>query len=133
MTHRLGDILGERGHFGRERTLIALRKRYYWPRMSRFIASYVRGCDVCHRVKPTNEQPFGKLEQLDIPEERWARIGLDFITKLPKSKTGNDCIISIIDHLTKRAHFIPTTEAGLTAENFAKLFCDFYIRLHGVP
>lgn len=121
------------GHFGRERTCMALRKRYYWPRMARTVASYVRGCDVCHRIKPSNEKPFGKLEQLEIPDERWSRIGIDFITKLPKSKNGHDCIVSIVDHLTKRAHFLSTTESGLTSEAFAKTFCNFYIRLHGVP
>jgi hypothetical protein len=71
------------GHFGRERTGLALRKRFYWPRMARFVAAYVRGCDICHRIKPTNEKPFGMLEPLAIPEERWSRIGIDFITELP--------------------------------------------------
>ena len=121
------------GHFGRERTGMAIRKRYYWPRMSRMVASYVRGCDICHRVKPSNEKPFGQLEPLEIPEERWSRIGIDFITKLPKSQAGHDCIVSVVDHLTKRAHFLPAVESGLTSEHFAKTFCDFYVRLHGVP
>ena len=97
------------------------------------VARYVRGCDVCHRIKPANTKPFGKLEQLEIPEERWSRIGIDFITKLPVSTAGYDCIITIIDHLTKRAHFLPATESGLTAEGFATIFCNFYVRLHGVP
>jgi hypothetical protein len=124
-------VLG--GHFGRERTAAALRKRFYWPKMARTVAAYVKGCDVCHRVKPVNERPFGKLEQLAIPETRWSRIGIDLVTKLPRTKAGHDCIITIVDHLTKRAHFLPATEAGLSADAFAKLFVDFYLRLHGVP
>ena len=121
------------GHFGRERTGMALRKRYFWPRLSRMVAGYVRGCDVCHRVKPSNEKPFGELEQLAIPEERWSRIGIDFITKLPRSANGNDCVVSVIDHLTKRAHFWPAKEGGLTSEAFAGMFCRKYVSLHGVP
>ena len=88
---------------------------------------------MCHRIKPSNEKPFGKLEQLAIPEERWSRIGIDFITKLPQSADGNDCVISVIDHLTKRTHFWATKERGLTSESFAKIFCNQYVRLHGVP
>ena len=97
------------------------------------VARYVRGCDVCHRVKPPNEKPFGKLQQLEVPEERWSRIGVDFVTKLPRSAKQNDCIITIVDHLTKRAHFIAAQESGLTAEKFATIFCETYVRLHGVP
>jgi nucleoside-diphosphate-sugar epimerase len=41
--------------------------------------------------------------------------------------------VSIIDHLTKRAHFLPLTEKGLTARTFAAKFTEFYIRLHAVP
>jgi hypothetical protein len=62
-----------------------------------------------------------------------AVLGLIFITKLPTTSEGHDCIVSIIDHLTKRVHFLPLTEKGLTAETFSKLFYEFYIRLHGVP
>lgn len=85
----------------------------------------------CHHAKPVNHKPFGKLEQLDIPGQRWSRIGIDFI-KLPTSTGGHDAIVYII-HLTKRAHFLPLTEKGLTAEAFSKIFYDFYIRLHGIP
>jgi hypothetical protein len=50
------------GHFERERTTMTLGWRYYWPRMSRTVATYVRGYDICHRVKLPNEKLFGELE-----------------------------------------------------------------------
>jgi hypothetical protein len=74
------------GHFGRERTLLALTRRFYWPGMARTVASYVRSCDVCSRVKVANWKPFGELQQLAVPDHRWSRIGIDFITKLPATK-----------------------------------------------
>jgi hypothetical protein len=94
------------GHFGTLRTHAAVARRFLWPRQFQEVKRYVRGCGVCARTKPSNQKPFGLLQPLDIPEERWRRINLDFITKLPTTARGNDTIITIIDALTKRAHWI---------------------------
>jgi hypothetical protein len=121
------------GHFGTLRTHAAVARRFFWPRQFKEIKRYVRGCGVCARTKPSNEKPFGLLQLLDIPEERWRRINIDFITKLPTTARGNDTIITIIDALTKRAHWIAAKEAELTAGKFAEIFRDEYVRLHGLP
>jgi hypothetical protein len=57
------------GHFGRERTYLSLHRRYFWPCIAWIITAYVKSYDICHCIKPTNDKPFGKLEQLEIPEE----------------------------------------------------------------
>lgn len=75
----------------------------------------IRGCDVCHRTKPPTRKPLGELEQLQTSNEWCTKIGVDFVTKLPWSVEGFDCVISVIDHLTNTK------------------FCDVYVRLHGVP
>jgi hypothetical protein len=121
------------GHFGTLRTHAAVARRFFWPRQFQEIKRYVRRCGVCARTKPSNEKPFGLLQPLDIPEERWRRINIDFVTKLPTTARGNDTIITIIDALTKRAHWIPTRETELTATKFAEIFRDAYVRLHGLP
>ena len=121
------------GHCGIERTASALARRFFWPRMYQEVKQYVRGCASCHRAKPFNQRPYGLLQPLEIPAERWKRINIDFIVKLPKSSSGNDTIITFIDGLTKRAHWIATCERTLTAERFAEIFVDFYFRLHGLP
>ena len=46
---------------------------------------------------------------------------MDLINKMGKAKADNDCIVSIVDLLTKRVHFTTTTEKELTAEMLAKL------------
>ena len=121
------------GHFGIERTASALARRFFWPRMYQEVKQYVRGCTSCHRAKPFNQRPYGLLQPLEIPAERWKRINIDFIVKLPTSSSGNDTIITFIDGLTKRAHWIATCERTLTAERFAEIFVDFYFRLQRLP
>jgi hypothetical protein len=97
------------------------------------VRRYVQGCEACQRAKPSNHKPYGFLQPLDISEERWRRINVDFITKLPTTTNGNDTIITFINGLTMRAHWVATKEETLTAKKFPELFVEHYFRLHGIP
>jgi hypothetical protein len=57
-----------------------------------------------------------------VPKDRWRRINIDFITKLPTTEAGNDTIVTFIEGMTKRAHWVATKEDSLTAQRFAELF-----------
>jgi hypothetical protein len=57
---------------------------------------------------------------------------MDFIVQLPRTQTGFDAILVVVDRLTKMTHFCPTTTT-VTAEGTAKLFRDYVWKLHGVP
>lgn len=57
---------------------------------------------------------------------------MDFITGLPKSGTGYDMIMVVVDRFSKMAHFIPAHKR-LNAAACARLFSDNVIKLHGVP
>lgn len=100
--------------------------------MKREIASYVAKCDVCQRVKAEHQRPAGLLQPLQVPEWKWDRVGMDFVTGLPRSSRGHDSIWVIVDHLTKMSHFIPvsTTYGG---DKLASLYIERIVSLHGVP
>ena len=76
--------------------------------MGRYIAKYVKGCDLCNRTKTFPTAPAGKLMPNRILDCRWQIISVDLITELPQSH-GYDSILVAVDRLGKRAHFIPTT------------------------
>ena len=69
-----------------------LKKLYLRPNMKADIATYVGKCLICAKVKVEYQKPSGLLMQLDIPEWKWERITMDFISKLPKAKGGHDTI-----------------------------------------
>ena len=100
--------------------------------MKREIASYVAKCDVCQQVKVEHQRPVGRLQPLKVPEWKWDKIGMDFVTGLPRSSKGHASIRVIFDHLTKVAHFIPvnTTYDG---NKLASLYIERIVSLHGVP
>ncbi|GKB86684.1 putative reverse transcriptase domain-containing protein, partial [Tanacetum coccineum] len=92
-------------HPGEDKMYHDLRDMYWWPGMKRDIATYVSKCITCSKVKAEHQRPSGLLQQPEIPEWKWDKITLDFITKLPKMKSGHDTIWVIVDRLTKSAYF----------------------------
>ncbi|GJS54308.1 putative reverse transcriptase domain-containing protein [Tanacetum coccineum] len=77
-------------------------------------------------------RPSGLLQQLEIPEWKWEKIAMDFITKLPRSSSGHDAIWVIVDRLTKLAHFLAIRE-DYSMEKLARLYIDEIVARHGVP
>jgi len=119
------------GHGGRWKTTELVGRNYWWPGMTKQVAKYVEGCNLCQRHKNRTEAPAGKLMPNSIPEKPWRHISADFIVKLPLAQ-GYDTILVVCDCLTKMAHFIPTTEKT-TAAGLARLFRDNVWKLHGLP
>ncbi|GJV76743.1 putative reverse transcriptase domain-containing protein [Tanacetum coccineum] len=97
-------------HPGADKMYHDLRDMFWWPRMKRDIATYVSKCLTCSKVKAYHQRPSGLLQQPEIPEWKWDKITMDFITKLPRSKNGHDTIWVIVDRLTKSAHFLAIRE-----------------------
>ncbi|GJZ66717.1 putative reverse transcriptase domain-containing protein [Tanacetum coccineum] len=87
-----------------------IRALYWWPNMKANIATYVSKCLTCAKVKAEHQKPSSLLVQPNIPEWKWEKITMDFVTKLPKTANGYDTIWVIIDRLTKFAHFLPMRE-----------------------
>ncbi|GJZ14971.1 putative reverse transcriptase domain-containing protein [Tanacetum coccineum] len=78
------------------------------------------------------QKPSGLLVQPEIPQWKWENITMDFVTKLPKTKTGQDTIWVIVDHLTKSAHFLPMREDD-TLEKLTRQYLKEVVSKHGVP
>nr|GEZ83445.1 reverse transcriptase domain-containing protein [Tanacetum cinerariifolium] len=94
------------------------------------IATYVRKCLTCAKVKAEHQKPSRLLVQPEIPVWKWDNITMDFVTKLPKSPQGYDTIWVIVDRLTKSAIFAPMRETD-PLEKLAKLYLKevIYIKI----
>jgi ribonuclease HI len=85
-------------HPGNTKMYIDVKERFWWSNMKRDIAEYIAKCDVCSRVKAEHQKPAGLLQPLKVPDWKWDQIGMDFITGLPRTKSGYDSIWVIVDH-----------------------------------
>ncbi|GKA63226.1 putative reverse transcriptase domain-containing protein [Tanacetum coccineum] len=109
-----------------------LKQLYWWPNMKANIANYVSKCLTCSKVKAEHQKPSGLLVQPEIPEWKWEKITLDFVTKLLKTANGYDTIWVIVDHLTKSTYFLPMREND-PMEKLMKLYMKEVVTRHGVP
>ena len=119
-------------HPGSTKMFSYLKTSYWWNGMKSDLAAFVTQCDVCHRVKAEHQKSAGLLQPLPVPTWKWDKIGMDFITGLPRTQKGNNSICVIVDRLTKVAHFIPV-KATYHGDKYAELYIQHIIRLHGVP
>jgi len=119
-------------HPGSDKMYQDLKILYWWPNMKADIASYVSTCLTCAKVKVEYQKPSGLLQQPEIPEWKWERITMDFVTKLPKSPSGCDMIWVIVDWLTKSAHFLAIKETD-SLERLSRIYLKEVVSKHGVP
>ncbi|GKD74591.1 putative reverse transcriptase domain-containing protein [Tanacetum coccineum] len=119
-------------HPGSDKMYQDLKKLYWWPNMKAEIATYVSKCLTCARVKAECQKPFGLLVQPVIPVWKWENIMMDFVTKLPKTSSGQDTIWVIVDRLTKSAHFLPMKETD-SMEKLTRQYLKEVVSRLGVP
>lgn len=119
------------GHFGPYKSYFLIAQQYYWPRMFKDVRRFIDACDTCLRCRGNSPGTDGLLQPLDIPEQRWSSISIDFVSGLPRSNGFNEIMV-VVDRLTKRAHFVPTTDT-IDAPGAARLFVRDVVRLHGIP
>ncbi|GJR81683.1 putative reverse transcriptase domain-containing protein [Tanacetum coccineum] len=108
-------------HPGSDKMYQDLKKLYWWPNMKAEIATYVSKCLTCAKVKTEHQKPSGLLQQPEIPEWKWEKITMDFISGLLRTPSGYDSIWVIVDQLTKSAHFLPVKKTD-SIEKLAQLY-----------
>ena len=125
--YELHDTAGHRAYAS---TLAKALDRFWWSRLRHDVRAYCDACPTCRRIK-TRAQAAAPVQPLPVPPRPWHTVGLDFVTNLPLSN-GFDSLLVICCHLSRQAHFIPTTMT-VTGEQSANLFLENIYRLHGLP
>ncbi|GKC78117.1 putative reverse transcriptase domain-containing protein [Tanacetum coccineum] len=90
-------------HPGSDKMYQDLKKLYWWPNMKADIATYVSKCLTCAKVKAEHQKPSGLLQQPEIPEWKWEKITMDFVSGLPRTPSGYDTIWVIVDRSLQNA------------------------------
>ena len=119
------------GHFGQARTLLLMRRSFFWVGMTRDTKDFCRGCLTCLRAKPSNVSRQA-LEQFDIsgigPGDL---VALDIAT-LPWSDEHYRYFLCVVDVFTRYIEAIPLRDqkAGSLVREFKS---GWIYRGHGVP
>jgi hypothetical protein len=67
-----------------------------------------------------------------VSKWKWEETAIDFIVGLPRTQSGYDSILVIVDRLTKVAHFIHV-KITYSGPQLAELYMSRIVCLHGVP
>jgi transposase InsO family protein len=124
------DVTG--AHFGRDKTLASVRRRFTWDGLASDVERYVTSCDSCQRNKPSQQLTPGLLMPLPIPERPATHWTQDAVTGLPKTKRGHDAIQVYVERFCKVKYFQPSRSTDGAAE-LASNFVRRVVAQHGVP
>jgi hypothetical protein len=119
------------GHSGFPVTYRRIKQLFAWKNMKNDVKEYMSRCQICQQAKPDRSKYVSLLQPLPIPSAAWQVITMDFVEGLPNSHNKN-CILVVVDKLTKYGHFIPLSHP-FTAAVVARAFFDNIYKLHGLP
>ena len=119
-------------HLGSVKMYNNLKKMYWWLGMKRDISEFVSKCLICQQMKAKQQVPSGLLQPIMIPEWKWDRIIMDFVTGYPLTLKKKDAACVVVDRLTKSAHFIPV-RTDYSLDRLAEMYVSQIVKLHGVP
>ncbi|WAR30546.1 GIN1-like protein, partial [Mya arenaria] len=104
-------------HFGRDRSVDAIKKRFYWPNISESVQRWLELCDLCAQVKPGPGLGTSPLKQIKS-SQRFQVCALDIFGPLPLTSNRNEYILVISDYFTKfvEAFAIPDHTALTVAD-----------------
>jgi hypothetical protein len=117
------------GHFGEERTLIEVCRRYLWHNKTVDVKMVIKLCQMVRKVGSIRSED-EELKSLLVCE-LFYKIAMDTLRPLPKIKSGNKYILVAIDHYSKWCEAKTIIDHGV--KTTAKFLEDDIICRYGVP
>ena len=123
------DIAHRNSHFGFKKTFWYLQKSFYWPSMRSTVYNFVKQCAECQLSKK-GHMPKMHLQPIKLQGPPFSRIVVDCVGPLPKTKTGNIYIFTIICPITRFAEAFPLR--NIRSKTILKCLLKFFC-LFGLP
>ena len=119
------------GHLGINKTYNKITKHFYWPQIRHCVAEFCKTCHICQMVgKPNQKIPVAPLKPIPAFEEPFSKVIIDCVGPLPKTKSRNQYLLTIMCASTRFPEAIPLT--NITAPKISKALVNFFT-LVGLP
>lgn len=118
------------GHLGIKKTYLKLLNDFYWPGIKKDVTSFVNSCTTCQIVgKPNQTIPPYPLHPIKVPSEPFQKILIDIVGPLPKTKKGNQYILTILCPTSRypEAYPLKNISAKYVANKLIHMFSTFGI------
>ncbi|XP_072076673.1 uncharacterized protein [Arachis hypogaea] len=80
------------------------------------VATVVSKCLTCQKVKIEQQRPLGMLKPLEIPQWKWEGITMDFVTGLPRTRSGFDAAW-VLGIFSKSFWYETVSQHGISSTN----------------
>jgi hypothetical protein len=119
------------GHFGVDRIVTILQKRFYWPKFQHDVNKYIQSC-TAYAIANLAIKKQGLYTPPPIPKKPWESISMDYMFGLSSTKKGNECVFLVVDHFSKMS-ILTAYKKNITVENIANIFFEQVWAHCGIP
>ena len=96
------------GHLGINKTYHKIINHFCWPGLKSDLSKYCKTCHTCQMVgKPNQTIPKAQLQPIPAFDEPFSRILIDCVGPLPRTKSGNEYLLTIMCTSTRFPEAIP--------------------------
>ena len=119
------------GLLGVNKTTDRILRHFFWPGIKKDVVRYCRTCHLCQVTgKPNQVIPPAPLQPIPVTSEPFEHVILDCVGPLPRTKSGNQWLLTIMCSLTRFPEAIPLRK--ITAPVIIKALMGFF-SVFGLP
>ena len=119
------------GHMGINKTYQKILNHFYCHNLRKDVVEFCKSCHACQMVgKPNHTIPKAPLQLIPAVQEPFSRIIIDCAAPLPKTRSGNQYLLTIMCVSTRFPEAIPLRD--IKAKTTVKALTKFF-SLVGLP
>ena len=112
-------------HLGVNNTYHKIPNHFYWPGLKSDASQFCKSCHTCQTVgKPSQIIPKAHLQSKPAFDEPFSRIIIDCVGPLPKTKSGHECLLTIMCASTHFPEAIPLK--NVKTKNIVKALVNIF-------
>ena len=113
------------GHLGVNKTYRKVLTHFYWPGLKRDVVNYCKSCHACQVAGKPNQKPIAvPLKPIPAIDEPFSRVLIDCVGPLPKTRSGNQYLLTIMCMATRFPEAVPLR--NLKAPTIIKALIRFF-------
>ena len=113
------------GHLGKNKTYHKIINHFHWPGLKSDVSKYCKTCHTCQMVgKPNQTIPKAQLQPIPAFDEPFSRILIDCVGPLPRTKSGNEYLLTIMCTSTRFPEAIPLR--NIKTKSIVKALIKFF-------
>ncbi len=118
-------------HLGVSKTYGRILQNFFWPGLRTDVKNFCKTCQVCQYTgKPNQVVPVAPLQPIPAFDEPFSRVLVDCVGPLPKTRNGNQFMLTIMCLSTRFPEAIPLRK--ITAKSVVKALVKFFTTF-GIP